>query len=254
MITIRLFGGAKKAVGKPALDLDRPSATVTEILEYLKGIASDQGLLRPDNLIVAVNGVDSSALQGMQTLAMRGDTVTIVTVVHGGTDHIIDDSHVSAIGVRKIAGDAGVLIDRLRAEHKGGSIQAINAGAVYGTEHLLGVLRVTIEAEKRKIMLANKRETELLMRLACTGQISDAVKRAGLKSDAPGCFVAISQDREVLHRFYENIKGEFEVDDSVLEPSARKKAALAGILGLKTKFSDSEFLEYLLERAAIVAK
>jgi molybdopterin converting factor small subunit len=184
MITIRLLGGAKKAVGKPTVDLDRPSASVTEILQFLTGISADSRLLQPNNLIVAVNGVDSGALQGEQTQAKSGDTVTIVTVVHGGADYMIDNIHASIIGVRRIAGDAGKLIDRLRAEHKDVSIQAVNADAVYGTDHLLGVLRMTLEAEKRKIMIANKREIELLMRLACTDQISEAMMRAGLKNNA----------------------------------------------------------------------
>jgi len=254
MITIRLLGGAKKAIGKPAVDLDRPSASVTEILQFLAGISTDQHLLHPNNLIVAVNGVDSAAMEGPQTLARSGDTVTIVTVVHGGSDHIIDGSHISIIGIGNILGDPGILVDRLRKEHQGLSIQAVNAEAVYGIEHMLGILRVTLEAEKRKIMLANRREIELLLRLACSGQISDAMRRAGLKSAAAGCFVAISHDRESLHQFYEKIKDEFEIEDSVLEPNKQKKAALAGALGIKARFDDSEFLKYLLERAAILVK
>jgi tRNA threonylcarbamoyladenosine modification (KEOPS) complex Cgi121 subunit/molybdopterin converting factor small subunit len=254
MITIRLLGGARKAVGKPTVDLDRPSASIVEILQFLTGISTNAHLLQPNNLIVAVNGADSAALQGQNTLAKSGDIVTIVTVVHGGGDYTIDGNHVSIIGVRGIAGDAGNLVDRLRAEHKGLLIQAIKAEAVYGTDHLLGVLRMTLEAEKRKIMLANKRETEFLLRLACRGQISDAIKSVGLKSDGAGCFVAVSQHREELRRFSDGIKSEFEVDDSVLEPSNKKKALLAGVLELKARFDDSEFLKYLLERAAILVK
>src|SRR5437867_11564861 len=117
MIAVRLLGGARKAVGKQTVDLDTPSASVTEILQFLTGISADPGRLQPNNLIVAVNGVDSAALQGQQTLARRGDTVTIITVVHGGAVYVFDSNHVSIIGVSKIAWDAGKLVDRLRAEH-----------------------------------------------------------------------------------------------------------------------------------------
>jgi tRNA threonylcarbamoyladenosine modification (KEOPS) complex Cgi121 subunit len=134
------------------------------------------------------------------------------------------------------------------------SIQAVNADAVYGAGHALGVLRVTLEAEKRKIMLANKREAELLLRLACTDRISEAMNRAGLKKGAPGCFIAFSKDSEALRRFSEQVASEFEVDDSVLEPGREKKAHLAGILDMNAKFYDSEFLQYLLEKAAILVK
>src|SRR5919198_4783051 len=119
MITIKLLGGAKKAVGKPAVDLDRPNASVAEILQFLTGISPDPRLLQPNNLIVAVNGIDSAAMKGPQTLARSGDIVTIVTVVHGGAGHIIDGNHISLIGIVRIAGDAGMLVDRLRAEYQG---------------------------------------------------------------------------------------------------------------------------------------
>jgi tRNA threonylcarbamoyladenosine modification (KEOPS) complex Cgi121 subunit/molybdopterin converting factor small subunit len=254
MITIRLLGGAKKAVGKPSVDLDRPSASVAEILKFLTGISTDARLLQPNNLIVAVNGVDSAALQGQNTVAKSGDIVTVVTVVHGGADYDLDGNYVSIIGAQMITGNVGKLVDRLRAENKGVSIQAVNAGAVYGAEHLLGVLRIALEAEKRKVMLANKLETELLLRLACTDQISEAMKRAGLKENAPGCFVAFSNDSDALRRFSDQISSEFKTDDSVLEPSSEKRTRMAGMLGINAKFDDSEFLQYLLERAAILVK
>lgn len=254
MITIRLLGGAKKAVGKPAVDFDRPSASVAEILQFLTATATDARLLQPNNLIVAVNGIDSAALQGQGTMTKSGDTVTVVTVVHGGANYTLDGNYVSIIGVQKIAEDAGKLVDRLRAQHDSVSIQAVNADAVYGAGHVLGVLRMTLEAEKRKIMLANKRETELLLKLACTDQISEAMKRAGLKKSMPGCFVAFSKDSKALRQFSDQVSDEFKVDDSVLGPDREKRARLAGVLGMNAKFDGSEFLQYLLERAAILVK
>jgi tRNA threonylcarbamoyladenosine modification (KEOPS) complex Cgi121 subunit/molybdopterin converting factor small subunit len=254
MITIRLLGGAKKAVGKPAVDFDRPSASVAEILQFLTGISTDVRLLQPNNLIIAVNGVDSSALQGQSTIAKSGDTVTVVTVVHGGANYTLDDNYVSIIGVQRIAEDPGKLVDRLRAQHGSVSMQAVDAGAVYGADHVLGVLRVALEAERRKVMLANKRETELLLRLACTDQILEAMKRAGLKKDAPSCFVAFSNDSKELQHFSDQIKNEFKISDSVLEPNTEKRIRLAAQLGLNARFDSSEFLHYLLERAAVLVK
>ncbi|MEW6605512.1 MAG: KEOPS complex subunit Cgi121 [Thermoproteota archaeon] len=253
MITIRLLGGAKKAVGKTQVSLDRPVASVSEILQFLAGISVDARLLQPNNLIVAVNGVDSAAIQGRQTVAKSGDTVTIVTVVHGGVG-LQDGYNASVIGIHNITEDPGKLVDRLRSDNDAISIQAVNADSVYGVDHVMGVLLVTLEAEKRKIMIANRRETELLLRLAFTDQISEAMIRAGLKKGSAGCFIALSKNDEALKRFSHRIKGEFEVDASVLEPTKQKKARITGLLGIKIKFDDSEFLKYLLERAAILVK
>lgn len=251
MITIRLLGGAKKAVGKPAVNIEKPSASVSEILKFLQNISADSRLLQPNNLIVAVNGVDSAALQGENTVAKSGDTVIIVTVVHGGTDM----DHVSIIGVRNISEDPGKLVDKLRAQNKDISIQAVNAGAVYGADHVVKVIRITLEAEKRNIMLANKRETEFLLRLACTDQISEAIKRAGLKKDAPGCFIALSQDNAALEQFASFVKDNFETDDSVVMPTKEKRMKLSSMLGISAgRFDEKEFLQYLVERAAILVK
>ncbi len=84
MITIRLLGGAKKAIGRPTVELDKAAASVSDILKFLQGISSQPRLLEPNNLIVAVNGTDSAAINGLATEVKDGDTVTILTVVHGG--------------------------------------------------------------------------------------------------------------------------------------------------------------------------
>ena len=86
MITIRLLGGAKKAVGKPVVNLDRQYASVSDILDFLTTISAEPRLLQRSNLIIALNDVDSASLHGHSTVVKSGDTVTIVPVVHGGID------------------------------------------------------------------------------------------------------------------------------------------------------------------------
>lgn len=254
MITIRLLGGAKKAVGKPAVNLDKPSASVSDILDFLSTISAEPRLLQRSNLIITLNDVDSASLQGHDTVVKSGDRVTIVTVVHGGINYMLNGYHLSITGVQRIMHDPGKLVDMLRAQHSNISIQAVNANAVYGEEHVLGVLRIALEAEKRKIMLTNRCEIELLIRLTGTNQISEAIRRAGLKKNAPGCFIAFSQASESLDQFESQIKSEFTLNDSVLKPSEDKRIWLAGMLGFPTKLSDSEFLQYLLEKAAIMIR
>ena len=254
MITIKLLGGAKKAVGKPAVNFDRASASVSDILEFLRTISSQPQLLQPSNLIIALNGVDSATLDGYSTVVKSGDIVTIVTVVHGGMDCMLDGYHLLITGVRRIMRDPGKLVDMLRAQYSNVSIQAINADIVYGEEHVRGVLKIVLEAEERKIMLTNRRETELLIRLTGTNQIGEAITRAGLKKRAAGCFIAFSHDSESLRQFESQIKREFELNDFVLKPSKEKKARLVSMLGFPKKLDESEFLRYLLEKAAIMIK
>ncbi|MDP8889333.1 MAG: MoaD/ThiS family protein [Thermoproteota archaeon] len=254
MIAIRLLGGAKKAVGKPAVNLDQPYASISDILDFLTTISAEPRLLQRNNLIITLNDVDSASLHGHNTMVKSGDTVTIVTVVHGGMDCMLNSYHLSITGVQRIMHNPGKLVDMLRAQHSNVSIQAVNANSVYGEEHVRGVLRIALEAEKRKIMLTNRCETELLIRLTGTNQIAEAIRRAGLKKDTAGCFIAFSQDSESLRQFEGQIKSEFDLDNSVLKPSEDKRIRLASMLGLTTRLDDSEFLQYLLEKAAILIR
>lgn len=84
MITIKLLGGAKKAVGKSCIIFDKPFASISEILTFLKENSVEPKILDPNNILITINGADSSLLSGNDTLVKTGDMVTIVTVVHGG--------------------------------------------------------------------------------------------------------------------------------------------------------------------------
>jgi sulfur-carrier protein len=87
LITIKLLGGAKKAVGKSYVSLDRSSASIAEILKLLKERAVEPKILEPSNILVTLNGADSAMLRGDDTTVKTGDIVTIVTVVHGGNNN-----------------------------------------------------------------------------------------------------------------------------------------------------------------------
>lgn len=153
------------------------------------------------------------------------------------------------------AKDAGKLLDRLRAENPDVMIQAADSSAVYGRDHALGVLDIALEAMQRKVMIANRPEAEVLLRLACTDQISEAIKRARLREGAAGCFIAFSTDAKALQKFGEQLAEKFALDDSVNEPSVQKKNVIAKAIGVSPdKIADGDFARFLLERAAILVK
>ena len=84
MITLKLLGGVKFAVGKNSIVIDKSQSTVKEIIEELKHESRDAKILNEKNLMVSVNGVDSSVTGGFKTAIKTGDVITIVTVIHGG--------------------------------------------------------------------------------------------------------------------------------------------------------------------------
>jgi molybdopterin synthase sulfur carrier subunit len=84
LITLKLLGGVKFAVGKNSVVIDKSQSTVKEIIEELKNEALEPKILNEKNLMVSVNGIDSSVTGGKETIIKTGDVITIVTIIHGG--------------------------------------------------------------------------------------------------------------------------------------------------------------------------
>jgi len=84
MIKLELLGGVKKAVGKSSVILEETRLPIYEILMLLRRNVKEPGVLTLNNILIAVNGVEYSSLDGTDTVVESGDTVTIVTVAHGG--------------------------------------------------------------------------------------------------------------------------------------------------------------------------
>ena len=84
MIILKLLGGVKFAMGKNSIVIDKPQSTVKEIIEELKNESRNTQILKEENLLISVNGVDSSVTGGKETVIKSGDVITIVTIIHGG--------------------------------------------------------------------------------------------------------------------------------------------------------------------------
>ncbi|MGI0000808.1 MAG: MoaD/ThiS family protein [Nitrososphaeraceae archaeon] len=84
MITLKLLGGVKFAMGKTSMVINKSQATIKEIIEELKNESRHTKILNEQNLIITVNGVDSSITGGKETVIKSGDILTIVTIIHGG--------------------------------------------------------------------------------------------------------------------------------------------------------------------------
>jgi molybdopterin converting factor small subunit len=84
MVVVRLLGGARKAIGRDYVTFEAEQTSVSELVSFLQNVSAEPRLIQRDNLLIAINGIESSALQGTDTIIKNNDSVTIVTVVHGG--------------------------------------------------------------------------------------------------------------------------------------------------------------------------
>lgn len=79
-----LLGGIRKLIGTHQITINSNELSVDKLLSYLDKNYRLQNKIKKNELMVAVNGVESSLLGGGKAKVTSGDVVTILTVVHGG--------------------------------------------------------------------------------------------------------------------------------------------------------------------------
>jgi molybdopterin converting factor small subunit len=84
LITVDLRGGIRKSIGFPQLSLEKDGISIDDMIDYIGNKYGLSGEIKKNDIMVAINGVDSSILGGGQAKITSGDVVTILTVVHGG--------------------------------------------------------------------------------------------------------------------------------------------------------------------------
>jgi len=86
MIAVKLVGGAKKSFDSDQFQIEKSDISVNELLVHLLKIKpSNTSELDIENILIAINGSDSSAMNGKDTIISDGDVVSIIPVIHGGS-------------------------------------------------------------------------------------------------------------------------------------------------------------------------
>jgi tRNA threonylcarbamoyladenosine modification (KEOPS) complex Cgi121 subunit/molybdopterin converting factor small subunit len=190
--------------------LEKNTSTINELISHLIQIKPKDTLeFDTKNLLIAVNGVDSSALQGYDTKLNSNDEISIIPIIHGGSSRRIQFSVAqSNVEIFDMLFDKKFhidLLDELRNSHKQLIIQAINPQFLLSVQHAKKILAVSLHAKKTNTMLSKKIETDILLRFAATTQISTAVKVAGRKMNMDCLVIAIGK-KSSLSRLYSELK------------------------------------------------
>lgn len=151
------------------------------------------------------------------------------------------------------------LVDQIRHRFQNVYIQGFNPEAIFGLQHLVEALKITLEALRRGITAAKRPELDLLLRISCTTQISRAISYAGIKSGRCACFVVFSKNkRDLLKARDYALKSLPEANSTDFNVNASTRNTIAANLGLEAGSNyltdDTEFLKYLIERAALITK
>jgi len=194
---VKLLGGAKKSFSTDTMLFEKNILTLSELINHLiQRKPKDTLEFDIANLLIAVNGIDSSALDGLDTKLEDNDVVSIIPVIHGGTASRIQfsimNSNVEIFDMINRELDIEFL-NNLRQKYPYLTIQAINSRFILDVNHIKKILALSLYAKKNKTLLSKKIETDILLRLACTTQISYAIKVAGRKPKNDFVIVAIGK-------------------------------------------------------------
>jgi len=84
LITVDLLGGIRKLAGFSKVNINVANSSINEILTLLEREYDLENKIKESEIMIAINGVESSVLGGRGAKISSGDTVTILSVVHGG--------------------------------------------------------------------------------------------------------------------------------------------------------------------------
>ncbi len=209
MITVKLVGGAKKSFLTEQLHIDKSDISIQELLDLLLELKPlDTPDLDIENILIAINGTDSSAMEGKSTKIKNNDLVSIIPVIHGGSHKKITFQVLKQqIQVIEITSQKTIdvkLLDNLRKKYPKIHLQAISSNFILNNYHLKKVLSISLESNNNNILLSNKLETDILMRFALTKQISVAIKNAGIKPKTNFILIAIG-NKKILNLLYKEL-------------------------------------------------
>lgn len=174
----------------------------------------------------------------------------------------LNDTFICVMGLRSIeTSKISDFITRIqKLSFEGVSIQTINARAAYGIDHLLGVLKITLESQKRTSTLTMKPEMDLLLRLSLTNQISLALNHAGLNTNQPAIIIICSTNKRKVYYVRKRIMKTFpNLDNSVIKIDKESRdhifrLILANKRNQLSHRDDNFITQYLIERSALIIK
>ena len=244
MITVRMLGGARKSFPSGTVTLDGDGITISDLFGMLAD-CKPPGTPELDtrNVLVAVNGADSSVAGGLSAIIRDGDRVDIIPVIHGGSPACRFD--IGGVGVAALRVPGGAADpDVLRRRFAGMHIQSINAEYILGASHLRRILEISVEAERRGAMLTDHIETDMMLRLVGTTQISEAIGSAGAGVGPDAVVVALGRSGE--------LDSLCEALSDVALPFPERSGEAPGCFGMVLVPPGRSLEDMLAERAAVL--
>ena len=256
MFTVKFLGGAKKSFSIEKIDIEKSDISVSELLDLLLDLKPDTTPeLDTNNLLIAINGADCSALDGRKSMIKENDVVSIIPVIHGGIPLRINfEINKKHILVTEIKGQKKLdvsFLDELREKYSKLQFQAVSSKFVLNKSHLKQILQLSFEASKNNILLSNKLEMDILMRFALSSQIKTAIEAAGLKQNMNFILIGIG-NKKTLDKLFKELKPLSTVLFSKNNETFIKRHSKITKKHLDSVYSKAPLEDILVEKASIL--
>ncbi len=256
MFTVKFVGGAKKSFPTEQLSIDKSDISIKDLIDMLLDLKpADTPKLDTENILIAINGSDSSAMDGQSTKIRDNDTVSIIPIIHGGSPRkLVFEFSKKQIQVMEIKGQrlVGVkFLDDLRTKHPKILLQAVSSNFIQSAYHLKKIISLSIESKRNNNLLANKLETDILMRFALTTQISDAIKNAGIKTGANFILIALGNKKTLNSMYADLLPLSTDMFSKNNEPYIKKHFEITSKY-LGSVHSKNPLADILVEKATIL--
>ena len=255
MTTVNFIGGARKAFQTDSLEISQNLDTLSQLITYLVKHKPEN---TPDfdgkNLLIAVNGVDSSALDGNDTKLNSNDIINIIPIIHGGSktnvSFIINNNQIGLFEINKLNSNKDYLLS-LREKFPKLQLQAISSRFILDKEHAKKIISISVNKKLRNQLLSEKIETDLLLRFASTTQISDAIKNVGLSSNQNFIIIAIG-NKSSQTKLTEFLRADLDVIFKKNNQNFLKKYFQISNQTLNSIESKNPLTDLLVEKASIL--
>ena len=255
MINVNFIGGARKSFQTDSLEITQKIETISELITYLKSQKPEN---TPDfdgkNLLIAVNGVDSSALAGIDTKLNSNDVVNIIPIIHGGSktnvSFDVNNHKIGLFEINKSNSNKDYLLS-LRKKFPKLYLQAISSKFILDKDHAKKIISISIQKKSKNQLLSDKLEIDLLLRFSNTTQITEAIKNVGLSVNQNFILIAIG-NKSNIRKLYGIIHDDLDIIFQKNNSNFLKKYFQITTKTIDAIQSKTPLTDLLVEKASIL--
>ncbi len=255
MITVNFTGGARKSFQTNSLKITQDESTISELITHLISLKpNNTPNFDGKNLLIAVNGIDSSALDGINTKLKSDDVVNIIPIIHGGSksnvSFRIKNYQVGLFAIKKFNANKEYLL-LLRKKYPKLHLQAISSKFILDKEHSKKIITISINKKLKNQMLSDKIEIDLLLRFSNTTQINDAIKNVGISKTENFILIVIGTKSNLI-KLHETIYDDLDILFRNNNLNFLKKYFKISNQTMNSIDSKTPLVDFLVEKASIL--